>query len=360
MAIVAATFWNNDVEDWIIAAGIALGVAVGILVGCIVARMIIARIMSRRESGVLAFARELLGKNTNIFALLVGIFFGSLVLDLPGEVDDVIRSAMAVVLLVWMGVWGNIAISFWTRRRQQKEGVARQELGALMALRFIARLALWAMLALVALQNIGVEVTALVAGLGISGIAIALAAQSVLADLFASFAILFDKPFVVGDFIIVDEYLGSVEHVGIKTTRLQSLSGEQIVFSNSDLLGSRIRNYKLMRERRIVFAFGVVYETSYEKLEAVPGMVREIVEAQDNVRLDRVHFKEYGDFSLNFEVVYYVLSPDYAVYMDAQQSINLAIFRRFEEEGIIFAYPTQTLYVNRQEPESIPVPAEAR
>ncbi|HET7565209.1 MAG TPA: mechanosensitive ion channel domain-containing protein, partial [Gemmatimonadaceae bacterium] len=171
-------------------------------------------------------------------------------------------------------------------------------------------------------------------------------AQSVLGDLFAAMSIYLDKPFLIGDFIIFDEYMGSVEYVGLRSTRIHSLSGEQIVISNSDLLKSRIRNYKQMTERRVVFQIGVVENLPYETVARIPGMIREAVEAQPKTRLDRTHFKEYGDYSLNFETVYYVLSPDYTVYMDIQQAINLALFRRFAEEDIGFAYPTKTVIMS--------------
>ena len=180
------------------------------------------------------------------------------------------------------------------------------------------------------------------------GIAIALAVQNILGDIFCSLSIILDKPFELGDFIIVGDLMGTIEHIGIKTTRLRSLSGEQLVFSNSDLVGSRIRNYKRMWQRRIVFEFGVTYQTPAAKVERIPGIVAEILGGQDRARLDRAHFKSYGNSALIFEVVYYVLEPDYNVYMDVQQAINLALMHRFEAEGIEFAYPTQTLYVHRQ------------
>jgi small-conductance mechanosensitive channel len=169
----------------------------------------------------------------------------------------------------------------------------------------------------------------------------------VLGDLFASLSIVLDRPFVIGDFIIVDDMVGTVEYVGLKTTRVKALSGEQLVFSNSDLLSSRIRNFKRMYERRIVFSLGVTYQTPRAELERIPGMIRTAVEQQAHTRFDRSHFKEYGDFSLNFETVYFVLVPEYNVYMDSQQAINFEIHRAFEEAGIEFAYPTQTLFVAR-------------
>ncbi|MGA9537034.1 MAG: mechanosensitive ion channel family protein, partial [Desulfobacterales bacterium] len=181
-----------------------------------------------------------------------------------------------------------------------------------------------------------------------SGIAVALAVQNILSDLFASLSIVLDKPFVIDDFIIVDNYMGTVEHIGLKTTRLRSLSGEYLVFSNNDLLKSRIRNYTRMLERRVVFSIGVTYQTPLEKLKQVPATIRKIIESQEAVRFDRAHFQGYGDFALKFEVVYYVLNPDYNRYMDIQQSINLAIFESFEKEGIDFAYPTQQLYIGDQ------------
>ncbi len=212
-------------------------------------------------------------------------------------------------------------------------------------LSFAAQVAVWSLALLVALQNLGFEITALVAGLGIGGIAIAFALQNILGDIFCSVAIILDKPFAVGDFIIVGEQSGMVENIGIKTTRVRSLWGEQIVFSNADLTSSRIRNYKRMKERRVVFSIGVVYQTPLEKLERIPCLIRESIQANPRTRFDRAHFQKFGDFALVFEVVYYVLDSDYNVYMDIHQNINLTIFRRFEEEGVQFAYPTQELVI---------------
>jgi small-conductance mechanosensitive channel len=209
----------------------------------------------------------------------------------------------------------------------------------------IVRVIVWAFVVLLILDNLGFNITTLVAGLGVGGIAIAMASQNILADLFASLSILLDKPFKVGDFITVGEFLGSVEYIGLKTTRLRSLGGEQLIFSNTDLLSSRIRNYKRMLERRIAFTVGVEYDTEYEKLERIPGMIKDIILSVDVTRFDRSHFISYGDFSLNIETVYYVLSADYTTYADVQQEINLKLFKKFKEEGIVFAFPTQTIHL---------------
>ena len=196
------------------------------------------------------------------------------------------------------------------------------------------------------LDNLGFKVSAVITGLGIGGIAVALAAQTILGDLFAYFVIFFDRPFEIGDFIIVGDKLGSVEYIGLKTTRVRSLSGEQLVFSNKDLTDSRIHNYKKMERRRVVFQLGVIYQTTLEQVKEIPAIVKQIIENQKDTAFDRGHFAKYGDFSLNFEFVYYVVGSDYNKYMDIQQAINLEIYKVFEEKGIEFAYPTQTLFMS--------------
>ncbi|UCD54606.1 MAG: mechanosensitive ion channel family protein [Candidatus Omnitrophota bacterium] len=211
----------------------------------------------------------------------------------------------------------------------------------------VVKLIIWGLAITFFLDNLGFEISAVIAGLGIGGVAVALAAQAVLADLFSYFAILFDRPFEIGDFIIIGEYLGTIEHIGIKTTRIRSLGGEQVIFSNKDLTSSRVRNYKRMGKRRVVFRLGVTYQTPLEKLKAIPGIVEKAIKNIKDTTFDRAHFFSYGDFNLIFEVVYYVMSRDYNKYMDIQQEINFAVKKEFEKHDIEFAYPTQTLYVNK-------------
>ncbi len=213
----------------------------------------------------------------------------------------------------------------------------------------IVKVAVWGIGITFLLDNLGFKISAVVAGLGIGGIAIALAAQSVLGDLFSYFIIFFDRPFEVGDFIIIDDYMGSIEHIGIKTTKVRSLGGEQLIFSNSDLTNSRIRNYKRMEKRRVLFSLGVIYQTTSEQLKEIPGIIKKSIDETEMSEFDRAHFASYGDFSLNFEVVYYVMSSDYGKYMDIQQEINLAIKEEFEKRRIEFAYPTQTLFIEKQQ-----------
>jgi len=206
---------------------------------------------------------------------------------------------------------------------------------------------IWMVAILLVVQNLGFNITALVAGLGIGGIAIAFALQGILSDMFASFSIYFDRPFQTGDFIIVGDEMGTVKNIGIKTTRIATLQGEELVMSNKELTEARVHNYKKMERRRIGFGFGVTYDTPVEKLKKIPQMVKDIIGAIEMTDVDRVHFTEFGDFSLNFQTMYYINDPDYTLYMDIQQTINLAIKEKFEKEGIEFAYPSQTLFVHK-------------
>jgi len=288
-------------------------------------------------------------RTKKILFLALAVYGASLFLVLPPDFKRVLLGAVFVFLFLQVGLWGNGIINFLITRRAAKDGEDGLNLEAYSVITWIAKAGLWTIVVLLALNNLGIEITALIAGLGISGIAVALAVQNILGDLFASLSIVMDRPFIIGDFIIVGDQMGTVEHVGLKTTRVRSLSGEQIVFSNTDLLGSRIRNFRRMNERRILFTLGVTYQTPADKLERIPGMIREIIEAQEQVRFDRAHFASYGDFSLNFEMVYWVLDRDYALYMEIQQEINLALFRKFEQEGIEFAYPSQTIFLEKNE-----------
>jgi len=343
-------FYGNPVWTWLLAAAVIIVVA---LILWVLRRFIHRRLgefAKRTATKVDDLVADLLGRTRFWFLVAISLYAGSLALTLPPVATRVLSTIAVLALLGQAGIWGTGLVSFLITRsvkRKLEEDAATAT--SMAALGFIIKLVLWAVIMLLALDNMGVDITALIAGLGIGGIAVALALQNILGDLFASLSIVIDKPFVIGDFIIVDDLLGTVERIGLKTTRVRSLFGEQLVFSNSDLLNSRIRNYKRMFERRIVFSIGVTYQMSHKKLAAIPEMIREIVEGQEMTRFDRAHFKEYGDFALKFEIVYYVLVPDYNTYMDIQQAINLAIYERFEKEGIEFAYPTQTLYVSPEQ-----------
>ncbi|MEE9167149.1 MAG: mechanosensitive ion channel family protein [Candidatus Neomarinimicrobiota bacterium] len=345
------TFYGNSVQQWLIALVMAFLVVVvlSFLKGLISRRL--RKPAERADTFMVDLVVEITKRIKFMFLFVVAIYVGSLLLSLPGGLSSVISKVVILALLGQSAIWGAGAISLWVRRYQEKSIEKEDSAGsaALNALGFILRLILWTFIFLLALDNLGINITALIAGLGVGGVAVALALQNILGDLFASLSIIIDKPFVLGDSIVVDDFRGTVEHIGLKSTRIRSLSGEQLIFSNNDLLRSRIRNYKRMKERRVGFSLGVVYQTPPEKLAAIPGIIREIVESQKPVRFDRSHFKEYKDFALSFETVYWMEVPDYNVYMDIQQAINLEIFRRFKKEGIEFAYPTQTLYFEKGE-----------
>jgi len=337
---------GNDLLHWLVAFGLAAGIAIALLYarGALIARL--RRIAQATTTPFDDLLLDVLTGTRRLFLIVIAVYAGLQYLALPPRAGRIIDATAIIVLLLQVAMWANRAIVAWlkyylqTRRETDAAGAT-----TVSVLGFISRLAVWALIGLLILDNLGFNITTLVASLGIGGIAVALAVQNVLGDIFASLSIALDKPFVIGDFIIVEDVMGTVEYIGLKTTRLRSLSGEQIVFANSDLLKSRIRNYKRMVERRVLFAFGVTYQTSADKLERIPQMVRDIIGAQPNVRFDRAHFKGFGDSSLDYEVVYYVNDRDYNVYMDTQQAINLGLVRRFEAEGIEFAYPTRTLYV---------------
>ena len=283
---------------------------------------------------------------TRWFSILaVGLWGGSLVLVLPTGIQDWFVRIIKLVLALQIGFWGTGLISLFVERgvASKIEEDQGEDATTLEGLGLIGKIALWVILLLIILDNMNVEISSLVASLGIGGIAVALALQNILGDLFASLSITFDKPFMIGDFVVVDDFEGNVEDIGLKSTRIRSLSGEVLIFSNTDLLNSRIRNYKRLEKRRISFNVGVIYGTPVEKLKKIPGMIEGIISPLENVEFDRTHFKTLGDFSLDFSVVYHVLEPAYAAYLDVQQAINLKIYQRFEEEGIEFAYPTQTV-----------------
>lgn len=277
-----------------------------------------------------------------------GTFYIALhTLALSAEFKNGLRIA-AIILFTLLAVRAvTSAVNFGLRSYLKRTDNLERGEKQLKGIRKLINFVIWSIALVFLLDNLGVKISAVVAGLGIGGVAVALAAQAILGDLFSYFVIFFDKPFEVGDFIIVGDKMGAVERVGIKTTRLRAIGGELLVFSNTDLTNSRVHNFKKMEKRRVVFKLGVIYQTPSEKLKVIPQMVKSIIERQKDATFDRGHFASYGDFSLDFEFVYYVTGADYAKYMDIQQAINLAIFENFEREKIEFAYPSQTLFVSK-------------
>lgn len=319
-----------------------------ILVKALVLRQL-HRLAAMGRLTFLSYAEQIVGATRLPFMIGVALLAGASQLELSMRHEKWLHYCWVVVLVSQIALWANRFITIAVERAFEQHRQTNPS-GAthLMVAGLISRIVLWSLAALVALDNLGFNITTLMASLGIGGIAVALAVQNILGDVLSSVSIALDKPFVIGDFIVVDGYMGTVEYVGLKTTRIRSLGGEQIIFSNTELLKNRIRNYKRMQERRVQFEFGVAYETALEDIEQIPRMVEEIVRANEpDVRFERAHFKAYGESALQFEVVYYVLDPDHNKYMDIQQAINQTLLRRFRERDISFAYPTRTLYVTQ-------------
>lgn len=342
-------FFNNLVSEYLLAFAILI---IGILlINFILKKLILKKLKSWLINSSITFNNPLL----KIFetALVPLLYLGVLYISIRNlELHPILNQSIDVIGLIiatFIGIRfiGKLIEYILTNYWLSGEDETRQQSVAILSPAL--RIVIWTIGIVFLLGNLGFNISALIAGLGVGGIAIALAAQGIFQELFSYFAILLDRPVQIGDFIIVGDLIGSVEHIGIKTTRLRSLSGEELILSNSDLTSSRVRNYKRMQERRIVFHIGVTYETSLEQLKAIPDYIQEIINNTEQTRFDRCHFSSYGDFSLNFETVYYMETPNYTAYMDAQQQINFAIKAYFEAKGIEMAYPTEVLYVNQTE-----------
>lgn len=258
-------------------------------------------------------------------------------------------SALALVAILGASFASTVFMFIFNKYWDKKNKDANREF-ALKWIASIIKTLIWFIALILFLENIGIRINALIAGFGIGGLALAFAAQAILQDVFSFFTIFFDRPFEIGDFIIVDELMGTVEHIGIKTTRLRSLSGEQLIFANTDLTNSRVRNYKRMENRRVQFSIGVTYDTPLHKLKEIPGLIKNNIDNVQNVIFERAHFFAFADFSLNYEIVYYVTGRDYNKYMDVQQEINFLLKEEFDKKEIEFAFPTQTLHLLSSSP----------
>jgi small-conductance mechanosensitive channel len=279
--------------------------------------------------------------------LIVGVVLAAAMLELPVAWHGALKKILIVAFILQFARWANYVLSYWLRYLAIGEGGDASRRTSVGVLKIVGRMLIWTLVLLLILENLGFDLSAILTGLGIGGIAVALAVQNVLGDLLASLSIILDKPFVVGDSIVVDNLTGTIEHIGLKSTRLRSITGEQLIISNADLLKSRVRNFKRMSERRVLIALGVNYNTPLEKVRIIPSLLRAAVSNETGVRFDRAHFKEFGAYALNFELVYYVLNSDFMLHMDIQERVNMAIAELFEREKVEFAFPTQTIHLNQ-------------
>ena len=345
--VLHRTFLNNSVATWLAAA---ITAAVVLLVPLVLRHLLVSRlrvVAARTVNQVDDMALSLLTETRTWVLVAVAILAGLGTLALPARAHAVIAPASKLVILWQLALWGAEGVGFWVKHHlTSRTGTSdRASIAMISAMGVGAKVLLWVLIFLTALKSVfGVEITALITGLGVSGIAVALAVQNILGDLLAALAIVFDKPFDVGDAIGVDDISGTVERIGLKTTHIRSTNGEQIIIGNGDLLKSRLHNYRRMSQRRVLFDLDVTYDTPNEVLKRLPSVIEEIVSAQPKVRFDRAHVASFGESAIRIEVVYYLLDPDYKLYMDNQQVIYLEVLRRFGAMQVKFAFPSRTLY----------------
>ncbi len=290
---------------------------------------------------------EVFTQTKNVFLAVTAIYFSLQFLTLSNEVELIAWRAFVVVFGLQLGFWANEGLAFLLQRSKMFKKETGEAIQSITVFHLLSKSIVWAFVAIFLLDNLGFDITALVAGLGVGGIAIALAAQNILGDLFASLSIVIDKPFTIGDFIVLDQYRGTVEQIGLKTTRLRSFSGEQIVIGNGDLLKCRIKNFRQMERRRLDFTLGIEMSTPLVKLKTLLVVIQKVIEEVEGVAFSRAHFKSIGSFAYEFEAAYYVLSSNRTIAMDKQQQINFRILESLDEEGIQLAYPTSTVRINK-------------
>jgi len=339
-------FLENSVWQWTLF--LLITIAVYIVFRLVFKALVkqINKIAGRTEHVLNDIVVDALKNSKFWFFAVIAIFFGAKILNL-GEYGFIPVKILILTTFVQTGIWLSVIFNDILNNWSKKNNPNAAKNAGFTIISAICKFLIWVAILLLVLDNLGVKVISLMAGLGVGGIAIALAVQRILGDLFASISIMIDKPFEIGDFIAVGDIKGTVESTGIKTTRIRSITGEQIIIANSDILDSRVNNFKRMEERRITFSFGVTYQTAKENLEAITDIVKNIIESQSDVRFERGHLNGFGASSIDYEFIYWVTKPDYVVYMDVQQRINLAIIDAFAKKKIEMARPTQTVFLQK-------------
>ena len=347
--ILNFSLWNNTGRDYLIAFGIFLA---SYMILKLFKFIVLRRLKAFAKKTKTDIDDMIIGILDSVqwpFYVILSLFVALQFLEVHEQFLKIFNYIIIIIIVYYIIKAISVLIDYFAFKTisTKSEEKRLQDEAVIKLLSKFAKFSLWLLAILYIMSNMGFNITSLIAGMGIGGIAIALALQNILSDLFASVSIYFDKPFEIGDFIIIGTDKGIVKKIGIKSTRIQTLQGEELVVSNKELTSIRIQNFKKMKKRRAVFPFGVTYDTPVIKVRKIPNLIDGIFKKIKIVELDRVHFKEFGDFSLNFEVVYYINSKEYAKYMDTQQDINLDIMKAFEKEKIEFAFPTQTVYVTK-------------
>lgn len=342
-------FLGNTFLQYLIAIAIFLGALAGLRIFKITIIHRLKKLAQKSRTDIDDLVISIIENIGWFFYAYTSFYLAHFSLTLPDTVRKIISYLFFVFVIYYAVKAAESSIDYFGKKfiARKTGGEKETDAAALSLLIRVVKGVLWALAIVIILQNLGYNISALVAGLGISGVAIAFALQNVLSDIFASFSIYLDKPFQIGDFIIIGEDMGIVKRIGIKSTRIQTLQGQELVVCNKELTESRVHNYKKMQRRRIIFNFGVTYSTTSQQLKKITEIIKDIIGKIEITELDRVHFKEFGEFSLNFEAVYYLNSSDYSVYMDTQQEINLQLKDRLEKEGVQMAYPTQTVFIKK-------------
>lgn len=344
--VLRTQWFGNSLQAWLTAAITATAIFVVLM---LVRRTAIARlgkVAERTTNNIDDMVVGVIGQTRKLVLFAVAIYIATLPLRL-GRAEPYLHTAAKLVVLWQAALWGVAAVGFWVTHymRHRTASNDRASVAMITAMGVGAKVILWILVSITALKTVfGIEITALITGLGVGGIAVALAVQNILGDLLAALAIVFDKPFDVGDPIAVDQVSGTVEHIGLKTTRIRSVNGEQVIIGNGDLLKSRLRNYKRMAERRVLFHVDVTFDTPPDVLARLPKIVEQIVTAQSPVRFDRSHIATFGESGIRIETVYFVLSADYKLYMNTQQTVYLEVLRQFAAENVRFAFPSRMVY----------------
>lgn len=339
---------NNTVYDYLV----ALGILVGLLILFRVFEKVIIhnfeKLARRTTTDIDDELVRIIKKIPNRFYNFVAFYIAIRSLILPSIVLRSLNIFM-IILLVYVGTRVVVELLNYIlfKADPERENIHEEQSITFYAFSMVFKILLWFTAGILILSNLGVDVSALVAGLGIGGIAIALASQNIIADILSSFSIYFDKPFEIGDFIVLGEDRGWVKKIGLKTTRIESIDGEEIIIANRELTGSRVQNFRRLKKRRIRFTIGVVYGTTYKKLKTIPGLIKEVFKKIETAELERVHFVKFDDYSLNFEIAYLTESPTYSAYLDVNQEIQYGIKKAFEEAKLEIAFPTRTIHIEK-------------
>lgn len=349
-------FLGNTSQQWLSAAILFFSILLGIWIVKAIVLVRLKAIAAKTVTNLDDLLLSVLERTKLPLFVLFSLSISLTTLNLEGRILTLAKGTLVFSVIVQIALWVIYILDFYIKTAAEKNFQANDggRATTVSALGFLAKVFIWAVVLLLLLDNFGVNIAALVTGLGIGGVAVALAVQNVLGDLLASLSIVLDKPFVIGDFIQVGTQLGTVEHIGLKTTRLTSATGEQLIFSNSDLLQSRIQNFRRMRERRYAFNIGIIYETSTEKLDEARKIISQTIEDAEGVRLERCYLSGFGPSSIDYEVVYWIHSRDYNVFVEKHHAISVELVYRFRKAGLEFAYPTRKIYVeNVQQQQSL-------